>query len=76
MRPDDLLFWMRAAPFRPFRLHLVGGRSDDIRHPEMLRVGRTSAIVFSFSGSPDPFEHIVSLVLIERMEPIEATAAA
>ena len=79
MRPDDLLFWIRAAPFRPFRMHLVGGKSYEIRHPEMLRVGRTSVNIYSFAGKPeDPYERVemASLVLIERIEPIETPAAA
>ncbi len=77
MRSDDVLAWRNAAPFRPFRLCLVSGRSYEIRHPEMLRVGRSSANVYTFTGEPaDPYEHMdmVSLVLIERIEPIETAA--
>jgi hypothetical protein len=32
MRPDDVLFWLRAVPFRPFRLTLNSGRTIDMRH--------------------------------------------
>lgn len=73
----DILAWRNAAPFRPFRLCLVSGRSYEIRHPEMLRVGRSGANVYTFTGEPaDPYEHMemVSLVLVERIEPIEAAA--
>jgi len=79
MRPDDLLIWLRATPFRPFRLCLNSGRTYDIRHPEMLRVGRTTVNVYSYVGEPeDPYEHMemISLVLIERIEPIEVPARA
>ena len=48
MRPEDLLEWVRAKPFRPFRIVLNSGRPYEIRHPEMLRVGRTSMHVYSF----------------------------
>jgi hypothetical protein len=75
MRAEDLLTWVRAAPFAPFRIRLNSGRIFDIRHPEMLRVGRTSANVYSFAGEPaDPYEkmEMISLVLIESVEPIEA----
>jgi hypothetical protein len=75
MRAEDLLTWVRAAPFVPFRLRLNSGRTFDIRHPEMLRVGRTTANVYSFAGEPaDPYEktEMTSLVLIESIEPIEA----
>lgn len=79
MRPDDLLTWLRAAPFRPFRMYLNSGRTYEIRHPEMLRVGRSSVNVFSFTGEPaDPYERMemVSLLLIERIEPVESASRA
>ncbi len=74
MRTDDLLIWLRTTPFRPFRICLNSGRTYDIRHPEMLRVGRSIVNVYSFVGEPeDPFERMemVSVLLIERIEPIE-----
>ncbi len=77
MRPDDLLTWLRAAPFRPFRIHLNSGKSYEIRHPEMLKVGRSSINVFWYAGDPqDPYERMemVSLLLIERIEPLEIPA--
>ena len=79
MRPDDLLTWLRATPFVPFRIRLNSGRSFEIRHPEMLRVGRSSVNVYSFAGEPaDPYERMemVSLVLIEAVEPLEAPRPA
>jgi hypothetical protein len=77
MRPDDVLVWLRAAPFRPFRITLNSGRSYDIRHPEMVRVGRSYLDIFFFAGEPaDPHEkmEMVSLLLVERLEPVEAPA--
>jgi hypothetical protein len=74
MRPEDLLTWVRAVPFRPFRICLNSGRSYDIRHPEMVRVGRSSVNLYSYAGEPaDPYERMemLGLVLIERIEPIE-----
>ncbi|MFI5459312.1 MAG: hypothetical protein ACHRXM_28135 [Isosphaerales bacterium] len=79
MRPDDVLEWNRAVPFKPFRICLNSGRTYDIRHPEMLRVGRTTMHIYSFRGEPkDPYEHLemVGLLLIERIEPIEAPVQA
>ena len=34
-----------AEPFRPFRVTMANGLSFDIRHSEMVLVGRTSALV-------------------------------
>ncbi|HEY1376719.1 MAG TPA: hypothetical protein VGF55_07985 [Gemmataceae bacterium] len=81
MRSDDLLNYVRDVPFRPFRITMNSGRTYDIRHPEMIRVGRTSANVFlPRPGDPPdaPYDRfdMVSLVLIERVEHIEAPAAA
>jgi hypothetical protein len=79
MRPDDLLTWVRATPFRPFRITLNTGRSYDIRHPEMVRVGRSYINIYSFAGEPaDPHEkmEMVSLLLVERIEPLEAPTSA
>jgi hypothetical protein len=79
MRPDDLLTWTRATPFVPFRIRLNSGRTFDIRHAEMLRVGRSSVNVYTFAGEPsDPFDRMemMSLVLIESIQPIEATHPA
>jgi len=79
MRPEDILFWLKAVPFKPFRICLNSGRTYEIRHPEMLKLSRTTMLVFSFAGEPqDLIEkmEMVGLVLVERIEPIEAPAHA
>jgi hypothetical protein len=79
MRPHDLRQWNRATPFVPYRRRLNDGRTFDVRHPEMVRIGRTTAVVFTFQGDPnEPFERMemISLVLIESIAPIETAAAA
>ena len=75
MRPDDLLAWTRAVPFIPFRIRLNSGRTFDIRHPEMLKVGRSTFHVFSYVGdSIDYYEkmEMVSPLLVESIEPMES----
>ena len=74
MRPDDVLTWVREIPFQPFRICLNSGRTYDIRHPEMVKVGRSTVHIYSYAGKPeDPHERMemVGLLLIERIEPIE-----
>ncbi len=72
MRAEDLQVWTRAVPFIPFRLVTNSGRVYEIRHPEMIRVGRTTAFVFFPDDPAIPFERVemISLVLIERAEPV------
>jgi hypothetical protein len=68
--------YLLAEPFRPFRIMTVGGQAFDIRHPEMLLVGRATAKVYTATG-PEENErwHDVSLLLIETMEPLETLVA-
>ena len=54
------------------------GRTFDIRHPEMVRVGKRDVLIFTFvSDSPDVCDkwQMVSLVLIESMAPLELPVA-
>ena len=78
MRPEDILHWLRAQPFRPFRITMNSGRSYEIRHPEVVRVLRTSIVIFTPTDQEDVFERgdMIGLVLIERIEPIEAPTPA
>lgn len=78
MTPQEILNYVRAQPFRPFRIQMNSGRSFEIRHPEMVRVGRRDVLIFSFvSDSPDVYDRWdnVSLLLIESISPLEAPVA-
>jgi hypothetical protein len=71
--------YVGAEPFRPFRISMASGKSFDIRHPEMISVGRTTAHIYSYL-SDDPGESKqreceVSLVLMESVEPLDTTPA-
>ncbi len=37
---------LRKRPFQMFRIHVTDGTVYEIRHPEMMVVGRTKALVF------------------------------
>lgn len=73
--PRMMIEFVTAEPFRPFRLHMASGRTFEIRHPEMIEVGKSSVTVFgqqtSDSGKVDPWQR-VSLMLLESVEPLEA----
>ena len=49
----EVLSYLKAQPFRPFRLHMASGRTFDVRHPELVRVAKNHLILFSMS-SDDP----------------------
>jgi len=78
MTPQEVLNYVQAQPFRPFRMRIKSGRTFDIRHPEMVRVGRRDILIFTFvSDSPDVYDRWanVSLLLIESLSPLEASVA-
>ena len=65
-----------AEPFRPFRIRMASGQSFDIRHPEMILVGRSSVRIYTVTDN-DAHEkwHDVSLMLMETIEPVEAAVS-
>lgn len=78
MPPQEILKYVKAEPFRPFRLHMVSGRTFDIRHPEMVRVGKRELIIFTFlGGDADVHDdwHTVSPLLIESISNLETPVA-
>jgi hypothetical protein len=70
--------YVGAEPFRPFRITTAGGRTFDIRHPEMIQVGRTTMTIFTYlSDNPEEAKERqveVSLLLTESIEPLEVAA--
>lgn len=63
-----------AEPFRPFRIKMASGQTFDIRHPEMIMIGRSSAKIYQSSDSdPDgpPYWQEISLMLTESLELME-----
>jgi hypothetical protein len=69
--------YVGAEPFRPFRITTTSGRTFEIRHPEMVQVGRSTMTIFTFlSNEPEKTkerEVEVSLLLTESVEPLDAT---
>jgi hypothetical protein len=78
MTPREILNYVQALPFRAFRIRMDSGRTFDIHHPEMVRVGRRDILIFTFvSDSPEVCDRWanVSLILIESLSPLEASVA-
>lgn len=72
MRPEDLLAALQQRPFTPLRLYLSNDNILEIRHPEMVMVGETTALIF-FPGkmqAPPIFDRYetISLHHINRLE--------
>ena len=77
MTARELIDYVAAEPFRPFRINMASGRAYEIRHRENIAVTKTSAKIFApvdESAHEDLWDD-VSLLVMESVEPIEATAA-
>ena len=65
--------YVAAEPFRPFRIKMARGQSFDIRHPEMILVGRVSARVYAATATEQNEKwHDASMLLMETVEPLDA----
>lgn len=77
MRHEDILLWLQSQPFAPFRVVMNSGRTFEVRHPELVRLLRTSLLLFTpAADQPMLFDRaeMIGLVLIERIEPIDQPA--
>jgi hypothetical protein len=76
---SHLQTFVKAQPFRPFRLHMASGKTFDIRHPEMIKVLKNYLLVFSYADGetdlPEQSES-VSLMLIESVSHLDAAVNA
>ena len=77
MPPEPILEALRRRPFVPFRLHLADQSAFEVRHPEMLILGRGHlALGIPSAGEPLLAERIVTVSLghVVRMEPLDAVS--
>jgi hypothetical protein len=78
MTPKEILNYVKAQPFRPFRIGMANGRSFDIRHPKTVEVGTRDLLIFEFVGdSPQVYDgwDSVSLSLVESLSYLETPVA-
>jgi hypothetical protein len=75
MTMKRIVNYVSAEPFRPFRINMASGKSYDIRHPEMVQVGRTTFTVFTWMSDEEDEakerEQELSLILVESIEPLD-----
>ena len=82
MAPEDLRDHLRKQPFEPFRLVMTDGVGLDIRHPDLLWVGRRIAMV-GLTGEPGQtfFERaaqvdLLHVIRIETLQPAPQSQSA
>lgn len=52
MNPIELLQLLRNRPFEPFSLRLHDGRVYEIRHPDVVVVGKRSVFIGLYRAEP------------------------
>lgn len=72
MSPADLLQALRRRPFEPFRIEASDGTAYEVRHPELVMVGKGALIIgIPAAGQPLPvyeraetvsLRHVVKLI--------------
>jgi hypothetical protein len=80
MPPDDLAAFLDKRPFEPFRIYLSDGTTYEVRHREMVLLGRRSAVIGltdMTNGRPMyDRQATVALLHIVRLERLATTATA
>jgi hypothetical protein len=79
MTGREVQAFVDAEPFQPFRIHMASGRTFDVRHPEMIRIGRPSVTVFAFSQDDERFYErveMLGLLLIESISVLDTSVAS
>ncbi len=72
MRQNELFDALQARPFRPLRIHVSDGSVYEVRHPELVHLTRSSALICTpLVGQPpaliDRF-NLVDLLHITQIE--------
>ncbi len=72
MRPNDIQDHVRRQPFQPFRIFVSDGAHHDVRHPEMVLLGRSELIIGLQRGGVDVFENFAHCnpVHVTRIDPL------
>lgn len=75
MPPEDIKEKLQQRPFVPFRIVLSDGMAYELRHPDLLLLGKRSAVV-GLTGSPADtlYDRYVTIALLHvtRLEPLQA----
>jgi hypothetical protein len=76
MRSQDIREFLKKQPFQPLRLTLTDGTAYEVRHPDLLMVGRSTVVVgIPAADEPDAvFDRAihVDLLHIMQVEPLKS----
>jgi hypothetical protein len=76
MDPNEILALVRKRPFEPFGIRLHDGRVIEVRHPDVIVVGRRSIFVGLYTsdngGGPVDDWVLISPIAIASLHPLQA----
>ncbi|HPM22892.1 MAG TPA: hypothetical protein PLP66_03235 [Phycisphaerae bacterium] len=75
MDPNEILTLVRKRPFEPFAIRLHDGRSIEVRHPEVIVVGKRSVFVGLYHNGAEGLVDdwvLISPVAIASLHPLNA----
>ena len=68
MNADTIREWLNRQPFEPFEVRLSNGEHYQVRHPELLAIGKNRIIIVD--PSTDRVVH-VALVHVDSIEALQ-----
>lgn len=68
MTYEEIFERINAEPFHPFRIRMASGRAFDVRHPEMIRVGAHSVVVFEYHQRDERIYEKFEILGLQLME--------
>ena len=69
MNAQTILEWLHRRPFEPFVLRLSNGDAFQVRHPEVLAIGKNRLAIYD--PETDRFSH-VALIHVNSIESLQA----
>ncbi len=69
MNADEVREWLSRQPYEPFEVKMSNGDTFEIRHPEMVALGKRRAAIYR--PESDSFAH-VALIHINSIEALQS----
>jgi hypothetical protein len=69
MNADAIREWLTRQPFEPFELRLSSGENHQVRHPEVLAIGKNRLILIDPNTDRAVYIALVHVNAIEALQP-------
>ena len=69
MNAETIREWLTRQPFEPFELRLSNGEAYQVRHPEVVAIGKNRVVIFN--PETDRFVHI-ALIHVNSIQALQS----